>query len=179
MNDHFSMETYGDDWGSSPPAWAPPRPAGWSCCAASQHPPRQRQGPRQPRSERIPPLRLAKEAKEAKCCSRCTCHIAMDNFSSVQRIKIIEFLWLRLVLRLSHWIVLKREMQREMQNVKCNACRRYEFRQAWRKAGLTFRDAEEAGGQPGLVHLMVKHDESQNFKSRWGNGISMNFRSKI
>ena len=66
-------------------------------------------------------------------------------------------------------------------NVKCktNACRRYEFRQACRKAGLTFRDAEEAGGQPGLVHLMVKHDESQNFKSRWGNGISMNFRSKI
>lgn len=121
----------------------------------------------------------AKEAKEAKCCSRCTCHIAMDNFSSVQRIKIIEFLWLRLVLRLSHWIVLKREMQREMQTVKCNACRRYEFRQACRKAGLTFRDAEEAGGQPGLVHLMVKHDESQNFKSRWGNGISMNFRSKI
>ena len=44
------------------------------------------------------------------------------------------------------------------ENVKC---RRYEFRQACRKAGLTFREAEEA--QPGLVHLMMKHDEP-NFK---------------
>lgn len=102
----------------------------------------------------------AKEAKEAKCCSRCTCHIAIspqdsDNLRPPQvfrESKLLNFFGCVLFWDCpieSFW------------NVKCNACRRYEFRQACRKAGLTFRDAEEAG-QPGLV-LMVKHDESQNF----------------